>query len=81
MPGKARGADNEAQDAKRSGKSDDERFKVNYDMLMNVFRTGVSKSSASFREKTQFPFELDKFQNSIRSFSINRTFDSDSAKW
>ena len=34
-----------------------------------------------FRETNQFPYELDKYQKPIRSFTITKIFDSDKRKW
>ena len=70
-------------DANAFEAGDDESysFQANYEMLQNIFRTGVSPGQMMFRGKKVFPYELDKFQKPIRSFKITKVFDSQSKKF
>ena len=36
-------------------------FKANYDMLTNVFKSGISRGSLVFKDSTVFPYELDNY--------------------
>ena len=50
-------------------------------MMKNVFSSGVNPSSAKLKDKSIFPYELDKFQKPIRSLTVTKTFDADLERW
>lgn len=49
-------------------------------MATNVFQTGVSRGP-SYRNNEIFPYEQDKHQKSIRTFTITKVFDAKKKKW
>ena len=44
-----------------AGEDRDFTFKANYDMVTNVFKSGISRGSAVFKKAAIFPFELDNY--------------------
>lgn len=64
-----------------AGQDQDFTFKANYDLINNVFRTGITRGSAIFKSSVTFPYELDNFQKTIKSFQVSKTYDSDRERW
>ena len=60
-----------------AGEDQDFTFKANYDMLTNVFKSGISRGSAVFKESIVFPYELDNYQKPIKSLKVTKMFASD----
>ena len=64
-----------------AGEDQDFTFKANYDMITNVFRSGIGRGSSVFKNSTVFPYELDNYQKPIKSLKVSKTFDSDRSRW
>ena len=54
---------------------------MNPDVLVNVFRSGYSKTSERFKEAQIYPHELDNLQKNIVSFDAKKVFDSEKRTW
>jgi len=54
---------------------------MNPDVIVNVFKSGYSKTSERFKEATIYPHELDNYQKSILNFEIKKVFDSEKRVW
>ena len=50
-------------------------------MLDGVFRSGINRNNAAFKGIESFPFEIDKLQKSIRSFTVTKVYDSALNRW
>ena len=60
----------------------DYTFKANYDMVSNVFRGGLSRNNQNFKNLEEpFPFEQDKLQSPLRSFTITKLYDAQMDRW
>ena len=60
-----------------AGEDKDFTFKANYDMITNVFRSGIGRGSSVFKDSTIFPYELDNYQKPIKSLKVTKVFSSD----
>lgn len=56
-------------------------FKANYELMGNVFRTGVSRSSPKFRDTPVYDYSGDRFQKPIRTFTVTRVYNSEKNRW
>ena len=87
VPSKARDIPDEYDTKKadperyEAGSDNDYSFKANYEMMKNVFQTGINPSSVRFKDEAIFPFELDKTQKPIRSLTVSKTYDADKRRW
>jgi len=69
-----------AADPKRfeaESEQDDYSFKANYEMMGNVFRSGISRNSAKFKNQETFPHDEDRYQKPIRAFTVTKLYDSE----
>ena len=54
---------------------------MNPDVIVNVFKSGYSKTSERFKQTNIYPHELDNYQKSILNFEIKKVFDSEKKVW
>jgi len=70
-------------DPKRYDAGDDSDFvfKTNYEMIGNVFRTGIARNNPKLMAAEAFPSDSDRLQKSIRTFTVTKLYDSEKNRW